>query len=208
MNRLLKSGLIVLLVLILDQTLKIWIKTHLMMGQEIHVMGNWFILHFTENYGMAFGMEFGGEWGKLILSVFRIVAVAAIGVYIYKLCQKQAHILLIASMSLIMAGAMGNIIDSCFYGMIFNHSYNQVAQMFPPDGVYGAFLHGRVVDMLYFPIIRFDFPSWFPFWANEEFVFFRPVFNLADSAITAISIIFARALKRLLFSAGVRTPLL
>ncbi len=165
------------------------------MGDEIRVLGNWFILHFTENYGMAFGMEFGGEWGKLTLSIFRIIAVGVIAYYIVLLCKRKSHIWLIISMSLIMAGALGNIIDSCFYGMIFSNSYHQVAQMFPPEGGYGAFLHGRVVDMLYFPIIRFDFPSWFPFWANEEFVFFRPVFNFADSSITtgvAIILIFQR----------------
>jgi signal peptidase II len=181
-----KSILIVFLVLTLDQVLKIWIKTHMTIGQEIHVAGNWFILHFTENEGMAFGFTFGGTWGKLILSIFRIIAVIIIGIYIYRLQKKSPHPGLIISFSLIMAGALGNIIDSAFYGLIFNaSSFHSVATLFPPEGGYNSFLHGKVVDMLYFPVIETTLPSWFPIWGGEPFTFFRPVFNIADSSITS-----------------------
>lgn len=179
-----KSILVVFLVLLFDQILKIWVKTHLMLGQEIHIAGDWFILHFTENNGMAFGMEFGGEFGKMFLSIFRIIAVIAIGWYIFDLTKKKASQGLIISVSLVLAGALGNIIDSAFYGVIFNESAFQVAQMFPQGGGYSSFLHGRVVDMLYFPLIESHFPEWFPFWGGRHFIFFRPVFNIADTSIT------------------------
>ena len=171
--------------LIADQVLKIWIKTHMTLGQEINVAGNWFILHFTENEGMAFGLTFGGAAGKLILSIFRIIAVIFIGYYIYRLRKRSPHPGLIISFSLIMAGALGNIIDSAFYGIIFSQSsYHTVATMFPPEGGYNSFLHGKVVDMLYFPVIETIMPEWVPFWGGEQFIFFRPVFNIADSSIT------------------------
>jgi signal peptidase II len=180
-----KAALIVILVLIADQVLKIWIKTHMTLGQEIPVIGNWFILHFTENEGMAFGLTFGGKTGKLLLSLFRIIAVIFIGYYIYRLRQKSPHPGLIISFSLIMAGALGNILDSAFYGIIFNQSsYHTVATIFPPEGGYNSFLHGKVVDMLYFPVIDTRLPEWFPIWKGEPFQFFRPVFNIADSSIT------------------------
>jgi signal peptidase II len=180
-----KAALIVILILIADQVLKIWIKTHMTIGQEIPVLGNWFILHFTENEGMAFGMTFGGRTGKLLLSIFRIIAVIFIGYYIYRLRQKSPHPGLIVSFSLIMAGALGNILDSAFYGLIFNQSsYHTVATIFPPEGGYNSFLHGKVVDMLYFPIIDTHVPEWFPIWKGEPLQFFRPVFNIADSSIT------------------------
>jgi signal peptidase II len=172
-------------VLILDQVLKIWIKTHMTIGQEIHVAGNWFILHFTENEGMAFGYTFGGGAGKLMLSIFRIIAVIVIGVYIHRLKNKSPHPGLIISFSLIMAGALGNIIDSAFYGLIFNaSSFHSVATLFPPGGGYSTFLHGKVVDMLYFPVIDTTLPNWIPIWGGEPFTFFRPVFNISDSSIT------------------------
>jgi len=181
-----KAALIVFLVLLADQVLKIWIKTHMTLGQEIHVAGNWFILHFTENEGMAFGITFGGSAGKLILSIFRIIAVIVIGFYIYRLRQKSPHPGLIVSFSLIMAGALGNILDSAFYGLIFTQSsYHTVAAIFPPEGGYASFLHGKVVDMLYFPVIEPTLPAWFPLWGGEPFTFFRPVFNIADSSITS-----------------------
>lgn len=180
-----KAALIIFLVLVADQILKIWVKTHMTLGQEINVFGNWFILHFTENEGMAFGITFGGPAGKLILSIIRIIAVIFIGYYIYRLRQKSPHPGLIVSFSLIMAGALGNIIDSAFYGIIFNmSSYHSVATIFPPDGGYNSFLHGRVVDMLYFPVIDTVMPQWVPFWGGETFQFFRPVFNIADTSIT------------------------
>lgn len=180
-----KSLLIIFLVLLLDQALKIWIKTNMTLGQEFQIFGNWFIIHFTENEGMAFGLTFGGEFGKLALSLFRIIAVIVIAVYLRGLIIKKAHPGLIISISLILAGAIGNIIDSAFYGLIFSQSsFHSVATMFPEDGGYGTFLHGKVVDMLYFPVIRGYYPEWFPIWGGLDFIFFRPVFNIADSAIT------------------------
>lgn len=190
-----KSILIIFLILFIDQFVKIWIKTHMTLGQEIFVAGNWFIIHFTENEGMAFGMSFGGNWGKLLLSLFRIVAVGAIGWYILKLIKENADNLLIVSMSFIFAGAVGNIIDSAFYGLIFNESYFNVATMFPKGGGYASFLHGKVVDMLYFPIIETRFPAWLPIMGGKDFTFFSPVFNIADSSITigvAMLIIFQK----------------
>ena len=154
------------------------------LGQEYHVFGDWFIIHFTENNGMAFGLEFAGEYGKLFLSVFRIFAVGLIGWYLFRLITEKAPASIIVSISLVFAGAIGNIIDSAFYGLIFDDSLNQVASFMPEEGGYAGFLHGRVVDMLYFPVIEGHFPDWFPFWPNEHFLFFRPVFNIADSAIT------------------------
>lgn len=142
---------------------------------------------------MAFGLEFAGENGKLFLSIFRIIAVAGIGYYLYTLAKGGAHQGLLISISLILAGALGNILDSAFYGMIFSESYHDLAKLFPAEGGYAPFLHGRVVDMLYFPLIEGHFPEWFPFWGSESFLFFRPVFNVADSSITlgvALIIIF------------------
>ncbi len=155
------------------------------LGQQYEFLGGNFILHFTENNGMAFGMELAGEYGKLFLSVFRIAAVAGIGWYLYSLVKNNAPTLAVVSISLVFAGAIGNIIDSAFYGLIFSESYGEVAKVFPPEGGYAGFLHGKVVDMLYFPIIEGHFPSWFPFLANDHFLFFSPIFNISDSAITA-----------------------
>lgn len=169
--------------------LKIWVKTHMFSGQDYHIselmgLGDWFILHFTENKGMAFGLEWGGRTGKLVLSIFRIVAVGVIGLYLLSRIRKRANSGFIISIALIFAGALGNIIDSVFYGMIFSTSDYQVATVFPQGGGYEGFLFGSVVDMLYFPVIETHWPSWFPGWANQSFIFFRPVFNIADSAIT------------------------
>ena len=180
-----KSATIILLVLLFDQCVKFWVKTTMYLGQEFHVAGNWFIIHFTENNGMAFGMELlEGPVGKLFLSLFRIFAVIGIGFYLFTLVKRKSNPKLILSMSLIFAGAMGNILDSIFYGKIFSSSEYQVAQLFPAEGGYAGFLHGKVVDMFYFPIVEGHFPSWFPLWGGEDFVFFRPVFNVADSSIT------------------------
>jgi signal peptidase II len=177
-------------VLVADQSLKYWIKTNMMLGQDIQIF-DWFILHFTENVGMAFGMEFGGEWGKLLLTVFRIVMVGGIIWYLLGLIKQNVKTGMIVAMSLVLAGAIGNIIDSVFYGVIFNDSYGQLATLFPDEGGYGTLLHGRVVDMLYFPLIEGHFPRWFPFWANDHFLFFRPVFNVSDAAIsTGVGLIF------------------
>ena len=164
-----KPLLVIFLVLLADQLLKTWIKTNMYLGQEFNIIGKWFIIHFTENNGMAFGMEFGGEFGKLALSLFRIAAVAGIGYGLHYLIKHKYHRGLILNVALIFAGALGNIIDSVFYGKIYG---------------YETWFHGRVVDMLYFPIAEGYFPSWIPIWGGDEFVFFRPVFNLADAAIS------------------------
>jgi signal peptidase II len=184
------SVALIFLVLLADQLLKFWIKTNMYLGQEYHILGHWFIIHFVENEGMAFGLSFGGNYGKLALSLFRIVAVAGIGYYLFKLIKDGAHTMYVTALSLIFAGAIGNIIDSIFYGVLFSNSNFQVATFLPETGGYATWMHGRVVDMLYFPLIRGTFPSWFPVWGNESFEFFRPVFNLADSAITIGVILF------------------
>ncbi len=175
--------LIILLVLVLDQALKIYIKTHFILGEE-HRIASWFIIHFTENNGMAFGMTFGGQYGKIFLSVFRIAAVTLIGYYLWTLVKRNAPKGLIASFALIFAGALGNILDSTFYGVLFSDSGYELAKFMPKEGGYASLLHGKVVDMFYFPLMEGHFPSWVPFWGNEEFLFFRPVFNVSDSAIT------------------------
>jgi signal peptidase II len=190
-----KSIIVISLVLIADQVSKIWVKTNMVLGQEIPVIGNRVLLHFTENNGMAFGYELGGEHGKIILSVFRILAVMGIIWYLHSLIDKKAPRGLVISISLILAGAIGNILDSAFYGMIFTESFFTTAQMFPPEGGYSSFLHGKVVDMLYFPVIQGQYPEWLPFWGGNNFTFFRPVFNIADTAITtgvAVTLIFYR----------------
>jgi len=180
-----KPLFIILVVLTLDQILKIWIKTTFYLGESHAVLGHWFYLNFTENEGMAFGMRLGGSYGKLMLSLFRIAAVVAIGWWLSKAIRRGAGLLLVVCTSLIMAGALGNIIDSAFYGMIFSESsMMHVAGLFPPDGGYGTFLHGKVVDMLYFPLINTQYPSWFPIVGGDRFEFFAPVFNIADSSIT------------------------
>ncbi|MGV8134710.1 MAG: lipoprotein signal peptidase [Mangrovibacterium sp.] len=185
MSKLKKSLLIVFLILLADQVFKIWIKTNMYLGEEFPVIGNWFLIHFVENNGMAFGFEFAGEYGKIFLSVFRIVAVTAIAWYLVKLVKKEnVPMGFVVCVSLILAGAIGNIIDSAFYGLIFNESYGQVATLFPAEGGYSSFLHGKVVDMLYFPLIAGHYPQWLPVVGGREFLFFRPVFNIADSSIT------------------------
>jgi signal peptidase II len=156
-------------VLAIDQYVKFYIKNHFYLGEEISVAGEWFKLHFTENYGMAFGLEFGGKTGKIFLTVFRIIFVGVIGYYIKTLIDKQTKSWYIYGWILIVAGALGNIVDSVFYGVYFG---------------YDSWFHGRVVDMLYFPIIQTTIPESWPFWAGEEFEFFRPVFNIADAAIS------------------------
>jgi len=176
--------IVILAVLFIDQASKIWIKTNMEIGEEFSVLGDWFIIHFTENNGMAFGLEIAGEYGKLILSSFRIIAVALIGWYLFSLPKKGASNGLMVSGALIFAGAMGNIIDSVFYGQLFNESYYQVAEFLPKEGGYAPLLYGRVVDMLYFPLYEGFLPEWIPIWGGDYFVFFRPVFNIADSAIT------------------------
>ena len=170
-------------IVIIDQILKIWIKTHYVLGEEYQVF-DWFIIHFTENNGMAFGIEFGGYTGKKILTLFRIVVVG-IGIkYIFNLTKIGFSNGALIALGLIIGGAIGNIIDSSFYGIIFNESYNNVASFMPETGGYSSFLHGKVVDMFYFPLINSHFPNWLPIWGGEHFIFFRPVFNIADAGIS------------------------
>ena len=151
------------------------------LGQEYKIAGDWFVIHFTENNGMAFGIEL---FGKKFLSIFRIIVAIGLAWYLKNLVTSKAHPVFITAMSMIFAGAVGNIIDSIFYGKIFSGSELQVAQFLPADGGYETWLHGKVVDMFYFPIIETHFPTWFPVWGGEEFIFFRPVFNIADSSIS------------------------
>lgn len=179
-----KSILLISLVLVVDQASKLWVKTNMVLGQEFRVLGDWFIIHFLENPGMAFGLEFWGENGKLLLSLIRIVAMVLLIIYLVWLIRQRMPTGMVLGISLILAGAIGNIIDSAFYGILFGESYFAPAQFLPPDGGYASFLHGRVVDMFYFPIIRTVWPSWMPFVGGDSFIFFRPVFNVADSAIT------------------------
>ncbi len=176
--------IVIPLVLIIDQASKIWVKTNMSLGESIQIAGNWFVIHFTENYGMAFGLEFGGEYGKVFLSLFRVFAIIFISWYLFGLVKKKSNKLLIVCISLILAGAIGNMIDSAFYGLLFSESYFTVAQFMPEGGGYGAFLHGKVVDMIYLPVINTTLPEWFPIRGGERFVFFKPVFNIADMAIT------------------------
>jgi signal peptidase II len=176
-------------ILLIDQTLKFWIKTNMILGQEFMIFG-WFRIHFLENEGMAFGMTFGGGAGKLILSILRIVVVAGIIWWICDLIRKNGSKCLIISVSLVAAGALGNIIDGCFYGLIFNDSYYQVAQFLPEGGGYAPFLYGKVVDMFYFPLLEGVYPKWVPIVGGSDFLFFRPVFNIADAAITIGVILF------------------
>ena len=171
--------LIIFLLLLADQVLKIWIKTHIELHESIEIT-KWFYIYFTENPGMAFGIE---VIGKLFLTLFRIVAVGFIGYYLSQIVKNNFKFGYIASVALIMSGALGNILDSVFYGVVFDHSYGQLATFMPEGGGYASWLHGKVVDMFYFPLIESNFPSWVPFWGGEEFIFFRPIFNLADSAI-------------------------
>lgn len=172
-------------ILIIDQILKIWVKTHMQIGEEIPLIGNWCLLHFVENEGMAFGMAFGGTVGKIILTLFRLIASGAILWYLLHLIKKgTTRTSIVVCVALIFVGAVGNLIDSCFYGLIFNESYYNVAQLFPPEGGYAPLLQGRVVDMFYFPIIDTNWPSWVPGVGGKHFTFFNAIFNFADSAIT------------------------
>ena len=177
----------ILAILILDQAVKIYVKTHIHYGDGFDMLGlSWAKIHFVENEGMAFGLSFGGLTGKYILSIFRIIMVVFLFYILRNLIKHKETYGLIVSFSMIIAGALGNIIDSLFYGLIFSESYfhGGLATMFPPEGGYGSFLTGKVVDMLYFPMIDTVLPEWMPLWGGERFEFFRPVFNIADSAIT------------------------
>ena len=184
-----KSILLIGLILLADQTLKILVKTHMTLYQQIPFLGDWGILHFVENNGMAFGLSLPGSLGKILLTSFRIVAVVGIGYYLRHLIRLKAHTGLIITLAMVMAGALGNIIDSVFYGLIFNSSSPmETATLFPEGGGYAPLLHGKVVDMFYFPVLKGNYPDWFR--GGSSFVFFRPVFNIADSSISvAVAII-------------------
>ena len=189
-----KVTIIVFIILIADQILKFWVKTNMHIGQDFSVFGKWFLIHFVENPGMAFGWELGGKGGKMFLSIFRLAAIAGFIWYIRKLISEKAPQGFIICISLVTAGAIGNMIDCAFYGLIFDTgtsfheelgtyiSYSGVSQL-STDG-YAPFLHGCVVDMFSFPILRGAYPDWFPFKGGDSFLFFRPVFNIADSAVT------------------------
>jgi signal peptidase II len=164
-----KPFLVAVFIILADQIIKTWVRAHMSLGEEIHLLGSRGMLHYTENNGMAFGMEFGGELGKLALTLFRIGAVVGIGYGLIYLIKHKYHRGLIMNVALIFAGALGNIIDSTFYGLMYH---------------YAPLFHGRVVDMFYFPLLSGNFPAWVPIWGGQDFVFFRPVFNLADSAIS------------------------
>jgi len=172
-----------------DQTLKILVKTNMTLYQQIPIFGNWGILHFVENNGMAFGMALPGSLGKILLTSFRLLASVAIGFYLRHLIRVKAHAGLVIALSMVLAGALGNIIDSVFYGMLFSSSSPvQAASMFPEGGGYAPLMQGKVVDMFYFPLIKGNYPSWFR--GGSNFIFFRPVFNIADSSISvAVAII-------------------
>ena len=164
-----KPFLVAAFIILADQIIKTWVRAHMFLGEEIHLLSNRGMLHYTENNGMAFGMEFGGELGKLALTLFRIGAVVAIGYGLVYLIKHKYHRGLIMNVALIFAGALGNIIDSTFYGIMYH---------------YAPLFHGRVVDMFYFPLLSGNFPSWVPIWGGQDFIFFRPVFNLADASIS------------------------
>jgi signal peptidase II len=175
----------VLAVLIIDQCIKLYIKSNYPIGEVCRIIGDWSRITFTENPGMAWGLEFGGDYGKLALSLFRIIAVFAGAFYIRKIVNDGEHKGFIICVSLILAGALGNILDSAFYGLIFGESTEyQVAEFLPVDGGYTGFLQGHVVDMFYFPIYEGNFPNWLPFWGGEHFEFFNAIFNFADMAIS------------------------
>lgn len=187
-----------LLIVAADQTLKIWVKTHMPLSHPtdfyltpvtpydngIHLLGDKAQIYFVENEGMAMGMKFGGDWGKMILTLFRLVAVLFGVYYIRKIATRGDHWGFVTCAALIFAGALGNLIDSLFYGLIFERStYEHVARLFPAHG-YAGFLQGQVVDMLYFPMIRTHLPGWVPFFGGKEFEFFADIFNIADASIS------------------------
>lgn len=178
-----KAGLLIALILIIDQVSKIYIKTNFTLGEEVYVF-DWFRILFVENEGMAWGMKLPGAYGKLLLTLFRLFAIVGIGYWLYDSIKKQLPKVVLIALCLVSAGALGNIIDSVFYGLIFNDSLGQVATFLPESGGYASLFHGKVVDMLYFPIWSGYLPEWIPFKGGDYFVFFEPVFNIADTSIS------------------------
>lgn len=178
-----KATVLILIILTIDQLSKIYIKTHFQLGQSYEVF-SWFKIHFIENEGMAWGKKIPGQYGKLFLSLFRLVAIAGIGYWLWDSVRKKAPNLLIFCIALIFAGALGNILDSIFYGLFFNDSNNQIATFLPESGGYASVFYGKVVDMLYFPLYEGILPSWIPFFGDRYFSFFDPVFNIADASIS------------------------
>lgn len=178
-------AILIILLLLADQAVKILVKTNMTLDQSIHIFGNWFQIRFIENPGAAFGFQLGGDHGKLLLSLFRIVAIGALGWFVSYLIRRKSPKGVIVGFAMILTGAIGNMIDSAFYGMMFSQStFFSVAELFPAGGGYGTFLHGKVVDMLYFPLFSGTYPAWFPWVGGNDFTFFSPVFNMADSYIT------------------------
>jgi signal peptidase II len=177
-----KAYLLIISILLIDQISKIYIKTNFFINEEVKVF-EWFRIHFIENEGMAWGAEIPGEYGKLILTIFRIIAVGGIAWWLWDSVRKNSSNYLIVAIALIFTGALGNIIDSVFYGVIFNDSYHQVATAFS-ENPYGTWFHGEVVDMFYFPMWEGFLPSWLPFWGGKHFTFFNAIFNVADVAIS------------------------
>jgi signal peptidase II len=177
-----KAYLLIFILLLVDQVSKIYIKTNFILGEEVEVF-KWFKILFIENEGMAWGVQIPGAYGKLFLTLFRIAAVGGIGYWLWDSVKKKSSDYLIVAISLILVGAFGNIIDSVFYGVIFDDSQQQLATLFS-DQPYGTWFHGKVVDMLYFPFWHGTLPSWVPIWGGKEFTFFNAIFNVADMAIS------------------------
>ncbi len=178
-----KAILIILAIIIADQALKIWVKTHMILDDEI-LITHWFRIHFAENRGMAFSMELPGFWGKMALSAFRLIATIGGSIFIIRLFRQKAHWGFITACSIILAGAIGNLLDGALYGLIFSDSYGKVAEFLPKGGGYAGAMQGLVVDMLRFPLYQGVLPKWVPFWGGEYFEFFNAVFNISDAAIT------------------------
>lgn len=192
-------AIFIVLLLVADQAVKFIVKLNMTLDESIPVFGNWFLIHFIENPGAAFGMQLGGDYGKLFLSLFRIAAISVIIWYLNKLVKKQAPTGVLVGIGLILAGAMGNMIDCAFYGKIFSEStFYETATLFPEGGGYAPFLYGKVVDMLSFPIIDTTWPDWVPWIGGNRLVFFSPIFNIADSYIT-IAVLYLLIFKRKYF---------